>query len=65
MIMIESLVTGNDLDYYDIDKFKARIENREYKLTTVNRQKIKKFVRRSSDYVKILLQDIWLDPETL
>lgn len=62
--MLESLITGNDFSYYDIDKFKAKIDNHEYRLSTVNRQKIKRFVRNSEEYLKILLQDIWVDPET-
>jgi hypothetical protein len=62
--MIESLLAGNDLIYYDIDKFKARIDNREYKLSTVNRRKIKKYIRKSKENLQVLLQDIWLDPET-
>jgi hypothetical protein len=61
--MIESLLTGNDFAYYDIDKFKAKIDNGEYKLTTVNRQKIKRYVRRSREFTRILLQDIWLNPD--
>ena len=67
--MVESLLIGNDFAYYDIDKFKAKIDNREYRLTTVNRQRIKRYVRKrpqSTDHSqqKILLQDIWLNPET-
>lgn len=62
--MLESLLTGNDFTYYDIDKFKARIDNREYRLSTVNRQKIKRYVKKQSDNFKVLLQDIWLNPET-
>ncbi len=62
--MVESLLTGNDFTYYDNDKFKARIDNREYNLTTFNRMKIKKYVRKSKENLRVLLQDIWLDPET-
>lgn len=67
--MIESLLTGNDFAYYDTDKFKAKVDNGEYRLSTVNRQKIKRFVKRSpqstvNSPLKILLQDIWLNPET-
>ena len=62
--MLESLLTGNDFTYYDIDKFKAKIDNNNYRLSTLSRQKIKRYVRNSEESMKILLQDIWVDPET-
>jgi hypothetical protein len=62
--MLESLLIGNDFAYYDTDKFKAKIDNNNYRLSTVNRQKIKRYVRNKNEAMKILLQDIWVDPET-
>lgn len=62
--MLQSLITGNDLEYYDNDKFKARVDEGVYKLSTVNRQKIKRYVRQSNEPIRILLQDILLDPST-
>lgn len=62
--MVEALLSGNDFSYYDVDKFKAKIDNREYRLSTVNRQRIKRYVKKSNENLKILLQDIWLNPET-
>lgn len=62
--MLQSLIIGNDFSYYDNDVFKATIDNREYKLSTVGRRKLKKFVKADNEAQRVLIQDIWLDPET-
>jgi hypothetical protein len=62
--MIQALVTGNDFRYYTSDQFKATVENKNYKLSTVNRIKLKKFVKHENEAQKVLIQDIWLDPQT-
>ncbi len=62
--MLQSLITGNDFSYYENDIFKAGIDNGYYKLTTLGRRKLKKYVRNQVDNDKVLIQDIWLDPET-
>jgi len=62
--MLQSLITGNDFSYYENDIFKANIDGGQYKLTTMGRRKLKKYVRNQTDDVKVLIQDLWLDPET-
>lgn len=62
--MLQSLITGNDFSYYENDIFKAGIDGGLYKLTTIGRRKLKKYVRNQVDNDKILVQDIWLDPGT-
>lgn len=62
--MIQSLITGNDFSYYENDIFKAGIDQKLYKLSTIGRRKIKKYVRNQQDNEKVLIQDVWLDPET-
>jgi hypothetical protein len=62
--MIQSLITGNDFSYYENDIFKANIDGGLYKLTTVGRRKLKKHVKNQVDHDKVLVQDIWLNPET-
>jgi hypothetical protein len=61
--MLQSFIIGNDFTYYENDKFKATIENKQYKLSTVGRGKLKKFVH-GNENMKILLQDIWLEPDS-
>ncbi|MCK9617218.1 MAG: DUF4292 domain-containing protein [Lentimicrobiaceae bacterium] len=61
--MLQSLIVGNDLSYYENDKFKAGIENHFYKLNTIGRQKLKKFIRHENEALIVLIQNIWLDPE--
>ncbi len=62
--MLQSLITGNDFSYYENDIFKAGIDGGLYKLTTLGRRKLKKYVKNQVDNDKILVQDIWLDPAT-
>ncbi len=62
--MLQSLLTGNDFSLYQGDIFKASIENKQYKLSTVGRGKLKKYIANTEDSLRLLMQDIWLDPET-
>lgn len=62
--MAQSFLIGNDFSLYESNSFKALIENQQYKLSTTNRQKLRRDVRRSETDISIPLQSIWLDPET-
>jgi len=62
--MAQAFLIGNDFSLYDSNSFKASVENQQYKLNTVNRRKIRRYVRRSEDDISIPLQSIWLDPES-
>jgi hypothetical protein len=62
--ILESIVLGNDFDYYEKAKFKASIDGGEYHLNTQGRSKLKKYVRNSADDERIFLQSMWLDPAT-
>jgi len=61
--MAQAFLTGNDFSLYENNTFRATIDSREYKLSTSNRRKLKRFVRRSDEQISIPLQSIWLDPE--
>jgi len=62
--MIQSLLVGNDFSSYENDVFKASIDNKQYLLSTVGRGKLKKHLKSKEDSTKIVMQDIWLDPES-
>jgi len=62
--ILQSFLTGNDLSFYENGKFRASLEKNMYKLTTAERTKLKKFVRNAREEVKVLIQNIWIDPET-
>jgi outer membrane lipoprotein-sorting protein len=62
--MLQSLLVGNDFSSYENDVFKASIDNKQYLLSTVGRGKLKKHLKNTEDSSRILMQDIWLDPET-
>jgi hypothetical protein len=62
--VLQSIILGNDFEYYDSAVFKASIDNKQYKLTTTGRQKLKKHVRNLSDAERVFFQSIWLDPQS-
>jgi len=62
--ILQSLLLGNDFEYYEDASFKAAIDNRQYRLSTTGRGKLKDRVRNSDDNTRILLQTLWLDPKT-
>lgn len=59
--MAQSFLLGNDFSLYETNTFKASVENQQYKLSTVNRRKIRRNVRRSEEDISIPIQSIWLD----
>ena len=60
--LLQAFLLGNDLQFYENGKFRASVDRGEYKLSTGERQKLKKFVRHSQENMKIFIQNIWLDP---
>jgi hypothetical protein len=62
--IVQAILIGNDLSYYDNNKFRATIENMQYKLSTLSRVKLKKSLKKENDNTRVLIQDIWLDPFT-
>jgi hypothetical protein len=62
--ILQALIIGNDFSYYDNDVFKASVDNKNYKLSTIGRRKLKKFIKRANEEQRVLVQDIWLDPQT-
>jgi hypothetical protein len=61
--LLQSILLGNDLQFYEGGKFRASVDHGEYKLSTGERKKLRKFVRNSQENLKIFIQNIWLDPE--
>jgi len=61
--ILQSIILGNDFEYYENAEFKASVDGGRYKLSTSERRKLKKYVRNSDDEARILLQQIWLNPE--
>jgi len=62
--ILQAYLTGNDLSFYENGKFRAGIDNGNYKLSTSERTKLKKFVRNNEENLRVFIQNIWLDPET-
>jgi hypothetical protein len=62
--ILQAFLIGNDLQSYENSKFRASIDRGEYKLSTTERRKLRKFVRNSDEMIKAYIQNIWLDAQT-
>ena len=62
--VLQSILLGNDLTYYDDGKFRASYDSKEYHLVTAGRSKLKKYVKTQDDEERIYIQNIFLNPET-
>lgn len=61
--ILQSMIVGNDLTQYDLNKFRASIDGGLYRITIQERKKIKKYLRSGESDTRVLVQNIWLDPE--
>ncbi len=62
--ILQSVLLGNDLTYYEDGKFRASYDSKEYHLVTGGRSKLKKYVKNKHDEDRIYIQNIFLNPET-
>lgn len=62
--ILQSIILGNDLTYYENGKFRATYDSKEYHLVTAGRSKLKKYIRNEEDASRIYIQNIYLNPET-
>jgi len=62
--VIQSILLGNDLTYYEDGKFRATYDSKEYHLVTAGRRKLKKYVKTQQDEERIFIQNIFLNPDT-
>ncbi|MCK9219290.1 MAG: DUF4292 domain-containing protein [Bacteroidales bacterium] len=60
--LLQSILLGTDLQSYENEKFRASIDKGNYKLSTSERLKLKKFARNNQEKLKVFIQNIWLDP---
>jgi len=62
--ILQALILGNDFQFYESNSFKADVNFPEYRLSTTDRRKIRKEAEDSGADPIILVQNIYLDPET-
>ena len=62
--LLQAMLIGNDLTQYDFKKYKSSIDNGMYRMTIRERRKIRRFIRKGEIDTRVLVQQIWLDPET-
>ena len=61
--MLEAIITGNNFTLYKNDKFESAIGKDHYLLSTIRRRQLKKEFK-DVDSVRIIMQNIWLNPIT-
>ena len=62
--LLQSMLVGNDLAQYDVSKYRASVDKEMYRLTIRERRKIRKYIKKGEIDTRVLVQQIWLDPET-
>ncbi len=62
--ILQAILLGNDFQFYENNTFRASVDYPEYRLTTTGRQKIKKSAELEGVDPVILIQNIWLNPES-
>ena len=62
--MLQSLLLGNDIPYYETDKFDLTNKNEIYQLSTIGRGKLKKYIKTDDDLSKVLIQKMNIDKNT-
>ncbi|MBO4567429.1 MAG: DUF4292 domain-containing protein [Bacteroidales bacterium] len=58
---IQAVLVGNDINLRESDNYKISIDNGQYNLLISN--ELKKSIRQSDDEWKVMLKDIWIDPQ--
>jgi len=61
--ILQSMIVGNDITQYDVNKYKSTIDGGLYRITIQERRKIKKEIKSGELESKVLVQNVWLDPE--
>jgi len=61
--ILEAMILGNELTQYDINKFRASIDGGLYRITIQERRKIRKYLKSNEIVSKVLVQNIWLNPD--
>jgi len=61
--ILQSFLIGNDFQFYETASFRASIDNREYKLSTSGRRKIRKYAKKHDENPIVLVQNLWLNPQ--
>ncbi len=58
---IQAVLVGNDINLRESDNYKISIKDGQYNLLISN--ELKKTIKQSNDEWKVMLKDIWIDPQ--
>lgn len=61
--LLQSMLVGNDLTQYDVNKYKSSVDGELYRMTIRERRKIKRYIKSGEIDTRVLVQQIWLDSD--
>lgn len=61
--ILQAMIIGNDITQYDVKKYKSSIDGGLYRITIQERLKIKKELKSGEIESKVLVQNVWLNPD--
>lgn len=61
--IVQSLLTGNDFEWYDYHNLKASISGDQYQLESAHRRQLKKYLRSPDCNSQVIYQSMWLNAE--
>ena len=61
--ILQSMILGNDITQYDVNKYRSTIDGGLYRITIQERRKIKKEMKSGELSSKVLVQNVWLNPD--
>jgi len=62
--MIQALILGNDIPYYETKNFNMNTDRDYYYLNTVSRKKLKAYIQTADDKERVIIQRIKVDKRT-
>jgi len=63
-LILQSMILGNDVPYYDVHNYKVKDGDDYYILEMVKKRKQRKSIKKEMTDESILVEKIWLNPET-
>ncbi len=61
--LLQSMLVGNDLMQYDVNKFRSSVDGGLYRMNIRERKKIKQYLKQGETNSMVLVQQIWLYPD--
>ncbi|PID88869.1 MAG: hypothetical protein CSB02_00495 [Bacteroidia bacterium] len=61
--IIQSLLTGRDVKWYDHQSLKVHTKGKHYQLESAHRRRLKRYAKRNDGLNPVFYQSVWLTPQ--